>query len=531
MPTVKQGKYVLICTLICIILLQGCGFDNKEVSDNKEAEITEVPEEGGEKETEQEKPLKKQENSIQDSIQNEKKDFLIAIDPGHQAPEIDMSALEANAPDSTVLKMKATGGTRGSYSGIPEYQLNLEIALMLKEKLEAQGYGVLMTRENNETAISNAERAILANNEGADISVRIHANGSEDISANGALVLIGSGENPYVGHLYEESYRLGECVLNHYCAATDMQNLGIQANDTMTGINWSSIPVIILEMGFMTNEQDDLNMADLSFRERMTDGIVQGIHEYYEGFKKTLNTEDQILDQELQTYLQTHSIGEDRFSAYIKNLSENSVVSINESQMQSASLIKLFVAGTVYENMEILSSQESHDGETEELIHNMLSQSDNDATNLLISRLGNGDASEGMRIVNQFCEMHYYKNTHMGRLMLDFAALDDNYTSTGDCGLFLEDIYQNKIPGSSQISAYLKNQVRREKIPSGIPEGTEVGNKTGELDTVENDAAIVYTEAGDYIICVMFDQLQDTALARTQIREISSIVYQYIQRK
>ena len=60
-----------------------------------------------------------------------------------------------------------------------------------------------------------------------------------------------------------------------------MQNLGIQVNDTMTGINWSKIPVIILEMGFMTNEQDDRNMADASFREKMADGIVNGINVYY----------------------------------------------------------------------------------------------------------------------------------------------------------------------------------------------------------------------------------------------------------
>ena len=60
-----------------------------------------------------------------------------------------------------------------------------------------------------------------------------------------------------------------------------MQNLGIQTNDTMTGINWSKIPVVILEMGFMTNEQDDNNMADESYREKMAEGITAGINAYY----------------------------------------------------------------------------------------------------------------------------------------------------------------------------------------------------------------------------------------------------------
>lgn len=120
-----------------------------------------------------------------------------------------------------------------------------------------------------------------ANDAGADISVRIHANGSEDPGASGALILIGSAENPYVGQFYDDSYRLADVLLNTYCSTTGMQNLGIQTNDTMTGINWSQIPVVILEMGFMTNEQDDLNMADDSYRQKMVEGIVSGINTYY----------------------------------------------------------------------------------------------------------------------------------------------------------------------------------------------------------------------------------------------------------
>lgn len=210
-----------------------------------------------------------------------KKGILIALDPGHQSETVDMSASEPNAPGSDVMKTKATGGTSGRYSGIPEYQLNLDIALAVRDRLAADGYDVIMTREDNETAISNAERASLANDAGADISVRIHANGSENSDSNGALTLIGSSDNPYVGHLYEDSCRLAESILNAYCGSTGMQNLGIQTNDTMTGINWSKIPVVILEMGFMTNEQDDLNMADTAYRQKMVEGIAAGINAYY----------------------------------------------------------------------------------------------------------------------------------------------------------------------------------------------------------------------------------------------------------
>lgn len=72
-----------------------------------------------------------------------------------------MSASEPNAPGSDIMKMKATGGTSGRFSGIPEYQLNLDIALAVRDQLTSLGYDVIMTREDNNTAISNAERASL----------------------------------------------------------------------------------------------------------------------------------------------------------------------------------------------------------------------------------------------------------------------------------------------------------------------------------------------------------------------------------
>ena len=206
--------------------------------------------------------------------------YIIAIDPGHQGSWVDMSDSEPNAPGSEVRKAKATTGTSGSYTGIPEYQLNLDISLALRTELESRGYEVILIRADNDTAISNAERAVLAHESGGDVYIRIHANGSEDSSVSGALGMTPSYENPYVGHLAEDSYRLTECILNAYCAQTGFGNLGIQYHDDMTGINWSQIPVTILEMGFMTNESDDNNMADEAMRDKMVTGIADGIDDY-----------------------------------------------------------------------------------------------------------------------------------------------------------------------------------------------------------------------------------------------------------
>lgn len=208
---------------------------------------------------------------------------VVAIDPGHQGREVDMSEEEANAPGSSVMKTKSATGTQGIFSGVPEYQLNLDISLALQAELENRGYRVIMTRTDNETAISNAKRAIKAYEEGGEIYVRIHANGADDSSVGGALTMTSTPDNPNVGHLYGESCRLATCILDAYCEATGFGNEGNQEHDDMTGINWSKIPVMILEMGYMTNEDDDLAMTDPSFQPRMVEGIANGIDRYFEG--------------------------------------------------------------------------------------------------------------------------------------------------------------------------------------------------------------------------------------------------------
>lgn len=205
----------------------------------------------------------------------------VGIDPGHQGPHVDMSATEPNGPGSGEMKAKATSGTSGAYSGLGEYQLNLDVSLKLQQILEERGYRVIMTRTDNDTAISNAERALLAADEGAEIYVRIHANGSDDHGVQGALSMCPSQENPYVPDLYGESQRLSQLLLDAYCAATGFANRGIQYTDTMTGINWSRVPVSILEMGFMTNEHDDMAMADDGFQQTMAEGIADGIDAYF----------------------------------------------------------------------------------------------------------------------------------------------------------------------------------------------------------------------------------------------------------
>lgn len=204
--------------------------------------------------------------------------IVVVIDPGHQLRGDNNK--EPNGPGSTSMKARVTSGTTGVATGVAEYILNLDISLKLKTELENRGYVVHMTRSTHDVNISNKERAEYANSVNADIAVRIHANGAGP-SVRGAETLAPSAGNPYVSHLSKASISLSRCVINAYCAATGFSNRGVKTNDTMTGINWSSVPVTIIELGFMSNAEEDRAMQDAIMQNNMVQGIANGIDAYF----------------------------------------------------------------------------------------------------------------------------------------------------------------------------------------------------------------------------------------------------------
>ncbi len=224
--------------------------------------------------------------------------------------------------------------------------------------------------------------------------------------------------------------------------------------------------------------------------------------------------------------------GGGKYSVKVISLYRNESIDAGNcnSKMTSASLIKLYVAGAVYENMDAVKAFESYAGETEQLISNMISLSDNNACNTLVKRLGNSNANKGMGLVNSFCNSHGFYNTQMNRLMLDFNGLE-NYTTPADCCNILKSYYKNELQGSKNIIRYMKAQTVRTKIPLGITDGTVVANKTGELASVENDSAIVYSSKGVYIMCAMTQNLSDKTVARNAIAQAAYAVHQHMLQK
>ncbi len=204
---------------------------------------------------------------------------LIAIDAGHQAhgnPE-----QETIAPSSGKTKAKVADGTSGVATGIAEYEFNLNFSQCLKRKLELAGYRVFMIRESNEVNLSNQERAAMANASGADVYLRIHANGGP-ASAKGIETYYPSKNNPDVGHLSDASLRLSELILSEMCASTGAKGRGAMARDDLTGTNFAQMPTSLIECGYMSNGEEDKNLNDPNYQDAMALGILRALDRYFQ---------------------------------------------------------------------------------------------------------------------------------------------------------------------------------------------------------------------------------------------------------
>lgn len=205
---------------------------------------------------------------------------LIAINAGHQEKANEEE--EPIGPGATETKAKNSIGTRGVSSGVYEYQLTLQVAQQLEEELTARGYEVLMIRESNDFDMSNQDRAKMAAESGAEVLIHLHANGSKVKETNGAMTICCTAESPYISNLYADSYRLSKDILTHFVKETGAQSKGVWETDIMSGINWSSIPVTTLEMGFMSNAEEDTRMQTEEYQQKMVAGIADGLDAYFE---------------------------------------------------------------------------------------------------------------------------------------------------------------------------------------------------------------------------------------------------------
>ena len=237
------------------------------------------------------------------------------------------------------------------------------------------------------------------------------------------------------------------------------------------------------------------------------------------------------LKKDLNEMIDTY---EGSWSIYVKDLKSGISLTINDQPQDSASLIKLYIAGAVLEKIQ---HQELEETETIDLLlSDMISLSDNEAANELVRYLSDShEHQDGMEKVNEFIEEHDFTDTWQYNGLEDsnlWYGDEVNITSVKDCGRFLEEIYDGDMVShlaSRQLEGYLLDQEITWKIPAGIPSEIKTANKTGEKDNTQNDASIVYTPYRDYIICVMATNLTDEDTAVENIRAVSAKVYEFFQ--
>ncbi|HHK5547136.1 TPA: N-acetylmuramoyl-L-alanine amidase [Bacillus thuringiensis] len=223
-----------------------------------------------------EQPVQNNEQKVESNEKQGK--FLVVIDPGHQQ-KANLN-LEPIGPGATTQKYKVTDGTTGVVTKKREAVLVLEMAFLLKEKLEAKGIQVLMTRTSQDVDISNKERATFANNHKANLFLRLHADGSENPNESGFAVLTPAEGSPYTKEIYAESLQISQMIVNKMRENQQVKVNGIKFRDDLSGFNWSKVPGVLLELGFMSNHEEDKKLSDPQYVNSLLQSVTDSVDAY-----------------------------------------------------------------------------------------------------------------------------------------------------------------------------------------------------------------------------------------------------------
>ena len=275
--------YVFSLLVMASVLLVACGPNSQRASSGG---VNQSQTQGSDENSSRSKSKKPdQKNDRKNEDENDRKGktgkgHTVVIDPGHQ--EAAMNDLEPIGPGASQSKPMLSSGTSGVATGVPEYQLALDVSLKLRDELKARGYKVVMIREDNHCPISNKGRAEIANKCRGAVFLRIHANGDSNPSTSGMLTMCPASDNPYTPEIIGGSNRLARLVLDQMVKSTGATSKGIIETNNMSGINWCKIPVTIIEMGFMSNPDEDRLLQTEDYQKKIVDGISNGVDKYFE---------------------------------------------------------------------------------------------------------------------------------------------------------------------------------------------------------------------------------------------------------
>lgn len=283
----------------------------------------------------------------------------------------------------------------------------------------------------------------------------------------------------------------------------------------------------------ITNNRNTLQAAGLTILEpedttSVDISLLSSVEE------KNSQAAENVSWEELEQTLQSSLNGYDGdWSLYIKDLAKDRSISLNSHEMQAASLIKLYIMGAVYQQAE-KGNLTLYENQISEDLDQMITISDNESANELVRALEpESEFSDCLEKVNSYIAAAGFLDTKQINGIGDVSLWSGdgvNTTSVNDCGEFLESVYRKTLVSEDASNEMLDLLLQQEvdyKIPESLPSNVKVANKTGETDDCENDCAIVYSDGGDYIICIMSEGWNSDEEAVTRIQDISQIVYQY----
>ncbi|UHA61521.1 N-acetylmuramoyl-L-alanine amidase [Metabacillus litoralis] len=251
---------------------------------------------------------------------------IICIDPGHQRKGNNHK--EPNAPGSQTMKAKVSSGTQGVSTKKPEYVLVLEISKKLETKLKERGYRVYMTRTHHDVNLSNMDRALFCNAKSADLTIRVHADGSTNRNVTGIHVLYPSGS--YTKSINEKSKVAASHMIDEVIKSTGAKKAngdGLSPRTDITGFNWAKQPVVLPEVGFMSNPEEDQKLSTNAYQEKLAEGMANGIDRFF-GLNGSASVEGEKLLQQLATFNKAIEAGDlkkvntlyDSFTKQLKNV-------------------------------------------------------------------------------------------------------------------------------------------------------------------------------------------------------------------
>lgn len=206
---------------------------------------------------------------------------IVCIDPGHQQAPVESKSIPVMpGSNKSVFSDGKSGMAQGVVTFRKESIAALEISYLTCIELRKLGAEVYMTRWNEETGVTNLNRAGYAEEVGADYFIRVHLNMSARRDAD-ALYVYSPNTSPYAALVVDkQTYKnLAQALLDAMKAETGVRHGVVRLSDKFIGNNWAKMPTFLVETGFMSAPANDVLLSHPVYQQRVALGMAKGVIE------------------------------------------------------------------------------------------------------------------------------------------------------------------------------------------------------------------------------------------------------------